>query len=267
MGLFLSQEQATQYYFQSTEFLIENFLNFLSTVEINPAEKKILDFASGYGRFARYFAAIFGEVTVSDVEEDMLEFCEKEFNTSSFLSTTENLKEISNRFDIVFCFSLFTHLDKYTWQKMFNQLFQLVNNNGYFVISTSGYKMYSQLTPSLYYSVSNDTYKFLQKLYPLNRLCGPFLLKIFKYYFKNSAKKFDKLSNFDPKKLEDKQADFTFMPGSETERLNVWKYGTTIISDSYIERIISNIKNIKKIKKFNMGEFDQYHDIYIFQKL
>lgn len=113
------EQRATELYFQTTEFTVGNLLRFFAEEQVDPAEKTILDFASGYGRFTRYFVKLFREVTVSDVEQGMLGFCRNEFDVQSFRSLAKDpsvIERRSEKYDVVFCFSLFTHLNDRVWQ-------------------------------------------------------------------------------------------------------------------------------------------------------
>jgi hypothetical protein len=69
-------------------------------------------------------------------------------------------------------------------------------------------------------------------------------------------------------KTEDgQQPEFFFHPSNETEgRLDTATYGITVIRDEYVRKVVSTIKGIQVVNHYQMGTFDLYHDIYIFQK-
>lgn len=216
------EQRAIELYFQTTEFTVGNLLRFFAEEQVDPAEKTILDFASGYGRFTRYFVKLFREVTVSDVEQGMLGFCRNEFDVQSFRSLAKDpsvIERRSEKYDVVFCFSLFTHLNDRVWAGWFEKLFALVANRGYLVISTHGYKLFEKL-------------------------------------------------NLVPPGSESRQPEFLFLKGNETaDRLDPSFYGTLVVKGEFVQRAIRQIKDIRVVKHYEMGEFDLYHDIYIFQKL
>jgi len=215
------EQRAIDLYFQNAEYLINNLLRFFAEEQVDPAQTTILDFASGYGRFARYLVKLFREVTVSDVEQEMLDFCRNEFGVQAFLSSTKDptiLEKRSERYDVVFCFSLFTHLNEVVWRAWFEKLFTLVADRGYLIISTHGYKLFERL-------------------------------------------------NTVPPGSADRQPEVLFLRTNETlGRLDPSMYGSLVVKDEFVRRAIFGIDDIRIVKKYEIGEFDLYHDIYIFQK-
>ncbi len=215
-----SDEQATEYYFQSAEFLICNLVKYFEEEAVDSKNMTILDFASGYGRFTRYFVRLFKQVTVADLEPEMLDFCKNEFGADGFLSSAKNtlaIEEHSRRYDVVFCFSLFTHLRQDFWKDWFEKLYSLVAPNGYFIISTQGYKLFAKVDPTRFGSPEQQKEKFL------------------------------------------------YLSGNETNgRLDAQVYGTSVVKEEFVLQVASRVKNIRLKRKFEMGEFDQYHDIFIF---
>lgn len=214
------EQRAIDLYFQTTEFTVDSLLRFLAEEQVDPAEKTILDFASGYGRFTRYFVKLFREVTVSDIETSMLDFCRREFDVQSFRSSAQApgvIEKRSEKYDVVFCFSLFTHLNDRVWADWLAKLFALVANRGFLIISTHGYELFEKL-------------------------------------------------NIVPPGSADRQPEFLFLQGNETAgRLDPSYYGSFVVKDEFVQRAIRQIKDIQFIKHYEMGEFDLYHDIYIFQ--
>lgn len=211
----LDNEKARDYYFYSANFLIENLIDFFKKEKTDIKNLSILDFACGYGRFTRFLIHLFKTVAVSDLEDDMLNFNKKRFGVETFKSTTNISKgiNIKKKFDVVFCFSLFSHLNPEVWPKWFEAIFELVSENGYLIISVRGSKLHEKLIG---------------------------------------------------KKMA---SDFDFRRGNETRgRLDPDYYGTFAITPNYIQNIISKIKGIEVLKHFEMGEFDLFHDIYIFRK-
>lgn len=214
------EQRAIDLYFQTTEFVVGNLLRFFAAEQVDPAEKTILDFASGYGRFTRYFVKLFREVTVSDLEPPMLDFCRKEFDVQGFRSSARDpgvIERRSEKYDVVFCFSLFTHLNDRVWADWLEKLFALVANRGHLIISTHGYKLFEKL-------------------------------------------------NIVPPGSESQQPEFLFLRGNETAgRLDPSVYGSLVVKDEFVRRAIRKINDIRVVEHYEMGEFDLYHDIYIFQ--
>jgi 2-polyprenyl-3-methyl-5-hydroxy-6-metoxy-1,4-benzoquinol methylase len=162
-------EVATEIYFRYAEFLVYNLARFSDEQGLRTREKTLLDFACGYGRFARYFVNLFKEVTVSDVEPEMLNFCWKEFGTAGFLSShsANFVGSYQARYDVVFCFSLFTHLNEQPWREWLQALFNLVAKHGYLIISTQGHELMARLnipagpenrhSPGFFFNADNET--------------------------------------------------------------------------------------------------------------
>lgn len=133
-------ENATNYYFYSADFLVNNLKKFFTDEGISTENKTILDFAAGYGRISRFFKPIFKEVTCSDLDQSMLDFNKENLGIDGFKSEV-NIEEkfnVEKKFDVVFCFSLFTHFNPNIWEKWFMKVFDLVEEGGYFIMSTRG---------------------------------------------------------------------------------------------------------------------------------
>lgn len=103
--------------------------------------RHFLEFASGHGRFTRHLVKALGaeQVTVSDVVKDAVDFSCNTFNVQGFLSSTtpENLVW-TQKYDVVFVLSLFSHLPQRTWTRWLNCLYAGVAPGGVLVFSTHG---------------------------------------------------------------------------------------------------------------------------------
>jgi len=80
--------------------------------------KKILDLPCGHGRVMRVLRAAFpdAEITACDLEKDGVDFCAKTFGAMPVYSAADPaLIPISDQFDLIWCGSLLTHLDKHKW--------------------------------------------------------------------------------------------------------------------------------------------------------
>ncbi|NJD24116.1 MAG: class I SAM-dependent methyltransferase [Betaproteobacteria bacterium] len=77
--------------------------------------EEILDFPCGYGRVLRFLRAMFpaSHITAAEIDSNALNFCRQTFSVTTLLSKT-NLGELSHlqRFDLIWCGSLFTHIDE-----------------------------------------------------------------------------------------------------------------------------------------------------------
>ena len=104
---------------------------------------RVLEFASGHGRFTRHLAKALGagRVVVSDVVPSAVEFSKSTFGVDGFLSASVP-EEVQwpQRYELVFVLSLFSHLPRSTWSRWLKVLFEAVAPGGLLVFSTHGVK-------------------------------------------------------------------------------------------------------------------------------
>ena len=99
----------------------------------------LLDFAGGYGRILRLFAAELApdKVWASDVLEPAVAFAQETFGVQAFRSATapEDL-ELPRRFEVIWVASLFSHLPRETFVGFLSMLYNALEPNGLLVFST-----------------------------------------------------------------------------------------------------------------------------------
>lgn len=104
---------------------------------------RVLEFASGHGRFTRHLVKALGakRVVVSDVVPSAVEFARSTFGVDGFLSASVP-EEVQwpDRYDLVFVLSLFSHLPRSTWSRWLKVLYEAVAPGGLLVFSTHGLK-------------------------------------------------------------------------------------------------------------------------------
>lgn len=103
--------------------------------------KTILDFPSGHGRVLRFLRAYFPEaqITASEIDEDALKFCCEQFKANTLISHKEFDKiEIEQKFDLIWCGSLITHLSEENSKKLLEFFFKALNDKGVLVITSHG---------------------------------------------------------------------------------------------------------------------------------
>lgn len=125
-------------YFYGGGYVAEKLRDYLSEKFDNLNDVSILDFACGHGRILRYLKLIFKDVTGSDLEQSMVDFVKDTLGANSFISNIE-LKDIlfpNRRFDVIFSYSLFTHLNLEIWEMWFRGLFERVESGGFLIITT-----------------------------------------------------------------------------------------------------------------------------------
>jgi SAM-dependent methyltransferase len=103
--------------------------------------RSILDMASGHGRVLRVLKAAFPEArtTACDVNRDGVEFCAREFGALPVISHADPQRvELEGPFDLVWCGSLFTHLDSPRWGGFFDLIESELEPGALFVFTVFG---------------------------------------------------------------------------------------------------------------------------------
>jgi SAM-dependent methyltransferase len=135
----------------------------------------ILDLPSGYGRVLRFLKAFFREaqITACDIEQDAVDFCAKVFDAKPVYSKKRPADiENMNRFDLVWCGSLFTHLNFYRWAEFLNFFSSVLNNNGILVFTVHGRYCAERIrTGNFTYGLDDVSLKMLLKGFDRNGSC------------------------------------------------------------------------------------------------
>jgi SAM-dependent methyltransferase len=102
---------------------------------------RVLEFASGHGRFTRHLVKALGpeRVTVSDVVPQAVAFSTAHLGVQGFVSTSDPAAlRWPGRYDLVFVLSLFSHLPRSTWSAWLERLWEAVAPGGVLVFTTHG---------------------------------------------------------------------------------------------------------------------------------
>lgn len=100
--------------------------------------RRMLDFASGYGRLTRLLVHehLADEVTVSDILEGGMAFQAEQFGVKTILSKTDPQQFVApERYDLIFVASLFTHLPPVTFTSWLRRLAELLEPEGLLIFS------------------------------------------------------------------------------------------------------------------------------------
>jgi SAM-dependent methyltransferase len=103
--------------------------------------KKILDLPSGYGRVLRWIRAEFpnAEISACDLDIGGVNFCAEQFGAKPVYSDKDPQKIIcGDTFDLIWCGSLFTHLDSDHWVQFLKLFDSLLNPDGLLLFTTHG---------------------------------------------------------------------------------------------------------------------------------
>jgi SAM-dependent methyltransferase len=122
--------------------------------------QSILDFPSGSGRVTRHLRAFFPEarIVASDLYDAHLEFCREAFQIDCLLSQV-NVSEIDfgEKFDLIFCGSLLTHLPEALFSDTINLLGRSLSDSGIAVVTLHGrFSDHLQATRSNFYLPDQD---------------------------------------------------------------------------------------------------------------
>ena len=145
------ETKAKNYYFSSGQNVATNLVAYLRTeTNIEPSQSSILDFAAGYGRVTRWLVQDFNSVTVSELEQDMIDFHKTWFGVDGFLSGThpQSLRNHPEKYSVIWVFSLFTHLPEETWSNWLEALTGLLAKDGYIFFSCHSYELFEKINPA-----------------------------------------------------------------------------------------------------------------------
>ena len=122
--------------------------------------RSVLDFPSGYGRVLRFLPMMFpnSEITAAEVNNTALKFCRRRFSVATLRSQI-TLSELSipQRFDVIWCGSLFTHIDEGTTRDLLKFFHDHLSNRGVCVFSTHGNRSIECIrTKEFTYGLSED---------------------------------------------------------------------------------------------------------------
>jgi SAM-dependent methyltransferase len=116
-------------------------LAFLSAKRNDKDIKNILDLPCGHGRVLRALKAAFpgANITACDLNQDGVDFCSKVLGAKP-LPSSKRPQDIQTheKYDLIWCGSLFTHLDFPLWGEFFTFFQSVLNPEGILVFTTHG---------------------------------------------------------------------------------------------------------------------------------
>jgi SAM-dependent methyltransferase len=129
------RDRAVTNYFQNA---LEQFAVVKHIAAWRPRPKRMLDFASGYGRLTRLLVheRLADEITVSDILEGGMQFQGEQFGVRTILSKTDPAEFTADEtYDLIFVASLFTHLPAATFTPWLRRLAELLAPEGLLIFS------------------------------------------------------------------------------------------------------------------------------------
>ncbi|MBW1779691.1 MAG: class I SAM-dependent methyltransferase [Deltaproteobacteria bacterium] len=101
----------------------------------------VLDFPSGYGRVLRFLRIMFAnsDITAADIDSTALNFCGHSFSVTT-LPSKKTLTDMSlhRRFDLIWCGSLFTHIDEQAARNLLQLFHDHLSDTGICMFTTHG---------------------------------------------------------------------------------------------------------------------------------
>lgn len=128
-------DRAVTNYFQNA---LDQFALVRHVASWRPHPRRMLDFASGYGRLTRLLVheKLADEITVSDILEGGMAFQAAQFGVRTILSKTQPEEFVTpDRYDFIFVASLFTHLPEVTFTRWLRRLAELLEPEGMLAFS------------------------------------------------------------------------------------------------------------------------------------
>lgn len=122
----------------------------------------ILDLPCGYGRITRWLTTAFpeAEITACDLDRQGVEFCKEQFGAKPAYSdiNPENI-HFDQKFDLIWCGSLFTHLSIDRWKKFLHFFNSILATDGIFVFTTHGRYIATRWEKGFDYGVSSEVFR------------------------------------------------------------------------------------------------------------
>jgi cyclopropane fatty-acyl-phospholipid synthase-like methyltransferase len=102
--------------------------------------KTVLDIGTGVGRLLKYFLARKGvQIFAMDRDEDALKKCKQnyqDFGNITYINKTFTEDSFPNqKFDVIVAYNSIYHSDYKTFMAIINRIFELLNQNGYFLVT------------------------------------------------------------------------------------------------------------------------------------
>ena len=103
--------------------------------------ERILDLPSGHGRVLRYLKAEYPDarLTACDIHPDAVDFCAQVLGATPIYGQAHpNEMEFQDKFDLIWCGSLLTHLDVPMWHEFLGLFESLLEVGGLLIFTTHG---------------------------------------------------------------------------------------------------------------------------------
>ena len=128
----------------------------------------ILDFPCGHGRVLRFLRLMFpiSDITVAEIDSTALDFCRRNFSVTTLLSKkTFSDLSLPQRFDLIWCGSLFTHIDEPTARDLLRFFYDHLSDRGLCILTTHGQRSIEWIQSKYitYRLAENDQQKIIRE--------------------------------------------------------------------------------------------------------
>jgi SAM-dependent methyltransferase len=149
---------ANEHYFYVGVSALDSVNAALKAAGINNVAK-ILDMPCGYGRVTRTLRAAYPtiELSVSDLDLDAVEFCKKQFDCKSYVSSAEfSTLNFGTTFDLIWVGSLITHLPASVTSDFITFVLRHLPPEGAAVVSSHGAMVIERFANGFTYGIDDE---------------------------------------------------------------------------------------------------------------
>ena len=137
----LTPEQAVQAYFDGGAADAAQMRSLLAELGLEGGGRRVLEFASGYGRLTRHLKALLPDnaLTASDIHPRACDLLRDVVGVDAVVSATDpDDLGIEGGYDFIFVLSLFSHLPKVPFERWLAKLYDLLAPGGVLMFTTHG---------------------------------------------------------------------------------------------------------------------------------
>ncbi len=111
-----------------------------------PADVKVLEFASGFGRVTRHLRDL--NISASDIHPQAVAFLREKMRVNAILSSADPAAFTPpEKYQLIFVLSLFSQLSQYLFDKWLEKLYSLVSPGGILMFTTHGSRAAEKTEP------------------------------------------------------------------------------------------------------------------------